>query len=102
MSMQMVLEAVADAISQLILFSVEAEEVRLTCLELAPLLTLSAQGKSVLANISKGATGVGKAVGILVGIGEGLATGYGSEPKIQGEMRYPLLTSLAPALPLCS
>ncbi len=51
--MQVVLEAVADAVSQLILFSVEAEE-----------------GKSVLANISKGATGVSKAVSILVGIGE--------------------------------
>jgi hypothetical protein len=68
--MQVVLEAVADAVSQLILFSVEAEE-----------------GKSVLQNIQKGATGVSKAVGILVGIGEGLAANYGSEPKIQNQMR---------------
>lgn len=52
--MQVVLEAVADAVSQLILFSVEADE-----------------NKSVLQNISKGASGVSKAVQILVNIGEG-------------------------------
>lgn len=52
--MQVVLEAVADAVSQLILFSVEADE-----------------NKSVLQNISKGASAVSKAVQILVNIGEG-------------------------------
>lgn len=52
--MQVVLEAVADAVSQLILFSVEAEE-----------------NKSVLPNVTKGASGVAKAVQILINIGEG-------------------------------
>jgi hypothetical protein len=52
--MQVVLEAVADAVSQLILFSVEADE-----------------NKAVLQKITQGAGAVSKAVQILVNIGEG-------------------------------
>lgn len=54
LQMQVVLEAVADAVSQLILFSVEADE-----------------NKAVLQKITQGAGAVSKAVQILVNIGEG-------------------------------
>ena len=63
------LEAVADAVAQLVLFSVEAEE-----------------NNSMLPNIVPGAEAVQRAVDVLVDIASELAAKYGSEKNIQDKM----------------
>jgi len=67
--MDQVLEAVADAVAQLVLFSVEAEE-----------------NNSMLPNIVPGAEAVQRAVDVLVDIASELAAKYGSEKNIQDKM----------------
>jgi hypothetical protein len=67
--MDQVIEAVTDAICQLVLFSVEAEE-----------------NNTMLVNIVPGAKGVQAAVGVLVDIALEMAKGFSSEPKIQNKM----------------
>ncbi|KAL6044390.1 Vinculin [Balamuthia mandrillaris] len=67
--MEQVLEAVADAVTQLVLFSVEAEE-----------------NNSTLPNIAPGAEAVKQAVLVLVDIAEDMASKYGDEAKLQSKM----------------
>lgn len=67
--MDQVLEAVADAVAQLVMFSVEAEE-----------------NNSILPDIVPGAQAVQGAVNALVDIASQMAQRYGSEPKIQQKM----------------
>jgi hypothetical protein len=68
-TMNQVLEAVADAVAQLVMFSVEAEE-----------------NNSLLPNILPGAQAVQTAVDVLVDIATELAEKYGSEKKVQDKM----------------
>eukprot|EP01087_Luapelamoeba_hula_P004666 TRINITY_DN1459_c0_g1_i1.p1 TRINITY_DN1459_c0_g1~~TRINITY_DN1459_c0_g1_i1.p1 ORF type:complete len:1738 (+),score=380.38 TRINITY_DN1459_c0_g1_i1:131-5344(+) len=74
--MDQVLEAVADAVAQLVLFSVEAEE-----------------NNSMLPNIVPGAEAVQRAVNVLVDIASEMAGKFGSEKHIQDKM-YEAATSV--------
>jgi len=68
-TLDMVIEAVAEAIGQLVFFAVEAEE-----------------NNSVLMNIGAGAEAVKMSVDALIAVAESMASKYGDQPKIQSGM----------------